>query len=143
MAKEEIVGVFGALSEQIANSGIDIMLDIESGVTTNLAIIGQEFFGGSKLSAFSFLVFNLLCAPCFAAIGAIKKELNDRKWFAFTLGYMTTFAYLTSFCIYQIGSMFTGPFIWWEAITFAISLGIIATVIYLLVRPNPYKNQLN
>ena len=143
MAKEEIVGVFGALSEQIANSGIDIMLDIESGVTTNLAIIGKEFFGGSKLSAFSFLVFNLLCAPCFAAIGAIKKELNNRKWFAFTLGYMTTFAYLTSFCIYQIGSMFTGPFIWWEAITFVISLGIIATVIYLLVRPNPYKNQLN
>ena len=141
MAKEEIVGFFGTLAEQIANNGSGLIIDMESGVPENLAIIGAEFFGGSRLAAFSFLVFNLLCAPCFAAMGAIKREMNNGKWCAFAIGYMCVFAYLSSFCIYQIGSFLTGAFYWWEAITFIISLAIIATVIYLLVRPNPYTEK--
>ncbi len=132
VAKEEVVGVFGTLSEQLVSSGA------VSGTTDTFSVIGAEFFGGSRLAGFSFLVFNLLCAPCFGAMGAIKREMNNGWWCAFTLIYMTTFAYAASFCIYQLGSLLTGPFHWWEPITGTMALTIIGLVIYLMIRKNPY-----
>ena len=90
VAKEEIVGVFGTLSS-MSELGSAIMI-----------------FEGSALSAYSFMIFNLLCAPCFAAMGAIKKEMNSPKWTAFAIGYMTAFAYAVSLIVYQLGLLFTG-----------------------------------
>ena len=98
---------------------------------------GKEIWG--KLAAdftvmggFSFLVFNLLCAPCFAAIGAIKREMNNAKWTWFAIGYETGFAYLVALMVYQIGSLFTGGgFTIWTVVAFIVLIGMI----YLLVRP--------
>ncbi len=105
-----------------------------------VAVLGVlDFMEMSKLAGYSFLVFNLLCAPCFAAMGAIKREMNSGRWTAFAIGYQCLFAYGLSFCIYQIGSFFTalsertlttGP-----AVGTVISLGIIAFVLYMLFRP--------
>ena len=142
VAKEEVVGVFGTLSEMLPE-GADLFVDLEEGVSENLILIGKEFFGGSMLSGFSFMVFNLLCAPCFAAMGAIKREMNNWKWSVFAIAYMCVFAYAASFCIYNIGALFTGAFNWWEPITAILALGIIAGVVYLLVRPNPHTKKVN
>lgn len=132
MAKEEIAGVFGTLTSMTGAESV-----IAEGGSQALKLIGIEIFGGSKLAGYSFMVFNLLCAPCFAACGAIRREMNDGKWTAITLGYMTGFAYAASFSIYNIGSLFTGPLLWWEPITAAIALAIIGVVIYLMARKNP------
>ncbi len=118
MAKEEIVGAFGAMA---------------GGEDGLYAYVNAVVFGGSALAGFSFMVFNLLCAPCFAAMGAIKREMNNGKWTAFAIAYMSVFAYATSFCIYQIGSLFTGAFNWWEPITAVISIVVIAAAVYLMV----------
>lgn len=127
VAKEEVVGVFGSLSSmtgEIAESGSVAM--------------GIEFFGGNKLSAYSFMIFNLLCAPCFAAMGAIKREMNNWKWTAFALGYMCAFAYAVSLVVYQIGMAFSGN---------ANIPGVIAAVIiligivYMIVRPVKQKSK--
>ena len=134
LAKEEIVGVFGTLSEQLINSGA------VSGNLDTFAVIGSEFFGGSKLAGFSFLTFNLLCAPCFGAMGAIKREMNNGKWCAFTIIYMTAFAYAACFTIYQLGSLLSGPFYWWEAITGAMALAIIGLTVYLIARKAPHRS---
>ena len=133
MAKEEVVGVFGALSS-MANSGIADIL--ESGSSEQMAFIGQEFFSGSRLAGFSFMVFNLLCAPCFAAMGAIRREMNSPKWTWAALGWMTGFAYATSLVIYQLGRFFTGGgFSFWTAAAWIL----LAVLIYLVVRKNPYQ----
>ncbi len=106
MAKEEIVGVFGTLSKMVSG-GSDILADVESGVAENAMIVCREFLNGSKLSAFTFMMFNLLCAPCFAAMGAIKREMNDWKWTLGAIGYMCGFAYSVSLIVFQIGSWFS------------------------------------
>ncbi len=117
VAKEEIVGVFGTLS-QMSNE-----------------IIFNEFFGGSALSAFSFMIFNLLCAPCFAAMGAIKREMNSGKWTAAAIGYMTAFAYAISLMVYQIGMFISnGIFTVWTVIAFAVLAGFI----YFIFRKNKH-----
>ena len=135
VAKEEVVGVFGTLSEMLPE-GADLMGEVEGGVSTGAITIGQEFFDGSKLSAFSFMIFNLLCAPCFAAMGAIKREMNNWKWTAFAIAYMTGFAYAISFIVYQLGLLFTGtPNIAGTIIAFVA----LALLIFLLVRP--YKDK--
>ena len=90
MAKEEVVGMFGALGVGSAEQAISAVL------------------GGNALAGFSFLIFNLLCAPCFAAMGAIKREMNDWRWTAFAISYMCVFAYAMSLMIYQFGSWFVG-----------------------------------
>ena len=121
VAKEEVVGVFGSLSSmtgEIAESGSVAM--------------GIEFFGGNKLSAYSFMMFNLLCAPCFAAMGAIKREMNNWKWTAFALGYMCVFAYAVSLVVYQIGMAFSGNANIPGVIAAAI---ILIGIIYMIVRP--------
>ena len=87
----------------------------------------------TAVSAYSFLVFNLLCAPCFAAIGAIKREMNNAKWTWFAIGYQCGFAYVVSLCIYQIGTLLTtGAFSVFTVIAFLLAIGMI----YLLVRPD-------
>ncbi len=134
MAKEEVVGVFGALAS-MANSGVADVL--ESGSSEQMAFIGQEFFGGSGLAGFSFMMFNLLCAPCFAAMGAIRREMNSSKWTWAALGWMTGFAYVTSLIVYQLGRFFTGGgFGFWTA----VALGLLVALIYLVVRKNPYQD---
>ena len=111
VAKEEIVAVFGIL----------------------------DFEGFTALSAMSFLLFNLLCAPCFAAMGAMRREMNSRKWFWFAIGYQTALAYAVSFVVYNVGAIFVGEFYWWEPITLVISLSIVAAVILFLIFKKPHK----
>ena len=131
VAKEEVVGVFGTLSSM---GDADLAFElVEAGDSAGLAVIGQEFFGGSKLSAFSFMIFNLLCAPCFAAMGAIKREMNNAKWTWFAIGYMTVFAYVCSLVTYQLGMFFTGAaFGVWTA----VALVCLAVLLYFLLRKN-------
>ena len=106
---------------------------------------GSEIWGtlaGSMTSvaAYSFLVFNLLCAPCFAAMGSIKREMNNTKWFWFAVGYQTLLAYVVSLCVYQIGTLLTtGTFGIFTVVAFAL----IAGFIYLLVRPSKEENTSN
>ena len=101
VAKEEVVGVFGVL----------------------------DFEGMTRLAAYSFLVFNLLCAPCFAAIGAIKREMNSAKWTWFAIGYQCVFAYAISLMIYQFGSVFTGGL---NVIGLIAAIAVLAVMIYML-----------
>jgi len=136
VAKEEVVGVFGSLSS-MANADLAFEL-VESGASAELAIIGQEFFGGSKLAAFSFMIFNLLCAPCFAAMGAIKREMNSAKWTWGAIGYMCGFAYAISLITYQLGMLITGGgfHIWTGLAVLALLM-----LVYLLFRRNKYEEK--
>ncbi len=123
IAKENVVATFGVLFgfAEVAEDGAEIWGDLAACMTT--------------VSAYSFLVFNLLCAPCFAAMGAIKREMNNTKWFFIAIGYQCALAYLVSLCIYQIGTWITtGTF----GIGVIVALVIIAIFIWLLVRP--YKD---
>ena len=101
VAKEDVVGTIGTLI------GMEDLQDlVDAG--DDIRAVGQLFFNSSALSAYSFMLFNLLCAPCFAAMGAIKREMNNTKWTLFAIGYMCVFAYAVSLCFYQIGSALTG-----------------------------------
>ena len=133
VAKEEVVGVFGSLSS-MADADLAFEL-VEAADSARLAVIGQEFFGGSKLAAFSFMTFNLLCAPCFAAMGAIKREMNNAKWTWAAIGYMCAFAYAISLIVYQLGMLFSGVFSIWTA----IAIVVLAALVYLLFRKNKYE----
>ena len=104
VAKEEVVGVFGVL----------------------------DFMGMSALAGYSFLVFNLLCAPCFAAIGAIKREMNSAKWTWFAIGYQCLFAYAVSLMIYQFGLLFTGAV---NVVGLIFAVLVLAFMIFMLARP--------
>ncbi|MFA7125690.1 MAG: hypothetical protein WC129_06620, partial [Sphaerochaetaceae bacterium] len=85
----------------------------------------------NRLSAYSFMIFNLLCAPCFAAIGAIRREMNNAKWTWGTIGYMTGFAYVISLIVYQLGILFAGHgFSFWTAVAFLF----IVFLLYMLFR---------
>jgi len=134
VAKEEVVGVFGSLSS-MADADLAFEL-VDAADSSGLAIIGSEFFGGSKLAGFSFLIFNLLCAPCFAAMGAIRREMNNGKWTAFAIGYMCVFAYVISLMVYHIGLLFTGVFSAWTVVAFVLLVGMV----YLLFRRNKYND---
>ena len=111
VAKENIVGTMGIL--------------YPGGWTE----IGAAFTG---LSGFSFLLFNLLCAPCFAAMGAIKREMNNIKWFWFAVGYQCVFAYVIAFMVFQFGSIFVGGL---NVIGLIFAVAVFAFMIYMLVRP--------
>lgn len=120
IAKENVVGTFGVLFgfAEVAEDGSEIW--------------GQLAGSMTQIAAYSFLVFNLLCAPCFAAMGAIKREMNNAKWFWFAIGYQTGLAYLVSLCIFQIGNLITtGAF----GIGTVVAILIIIGFIYLLFRP--------
>lgn len=136
LAKEEVVGVFGSLSSMADSSVIEGAMELAEENSTELAMLGKEFFDGSKLAAFSFLVFNLLCAPCFAAMGAIRREMNNAKWTFAAIGYMTVFAYAISLIIYQLGMLFTkGSF----GVATVAAFLVLAGLIYLLFRKNKYN----
>lgn len=124
VAKENVVGTFGILYPDWA-AGLEELGDNGEAIWTTLAA------NMSALAGYSFLVFNLLCAPCFAAMGAIKREMNNRKWFWFAIRYQTIFAYVAALCVYQIGSLFTGAFGIFTIVAFAL----IGCFIFLLVRP--------
>ncbi|MCX4268859.1 MAG: ferrous iron transport protein B [Lachnospiraceae bacterium] len=120
IAKENVVTTFGILFgyAEVAEDGAEIWGSLAAAMTGT--------------AAYSFLVFNLLCAPCFAAMGAIKREMNHIKWFCFAIGYQTGLAYLVSLCIYQIGTWITiGTF----GIGTAITILLIIAFLYLLFRP--------
>ncbi|MCD8390875.1 MAG: ferrous iron transport protein B [Firmicutes bacterium] len=121
IAKENVVGTFGVLY---------------SGEGALWPALAAQF---SSLAAYSFLVFNLLCAPCFAAMGAIKREMNNGKWTAFAITYQCVFAYAAALCIYQIGSAFTGNL---NVFGLIAALVIVAVFIYLLFRPSKKSDTL-
>ncbi|WP_295217942.1 ferrous iron transport protein B [Ruminococcus sp.] len=128
IAKENVVATYGSLyhfAGEVSENGDEIW--------------GQFAASFSALAGYSFLVFNLLCAPCFAAMGAIKREMNNAKWTAFAIGYQCVFAYAVSLCIYQIGSIFTGNV---NVIGLIVAIAIIVFMIYMLVRPYKESNKL-
>ena len=121
IAKENVVATFGVLFgfAEVADYGEEIWSALAASMT--------------GAAAYSFLVFNLLCAPCFAAMGAIKREMNSRKWFWTAIGYQCGVAYAVSLCIYQFGTFFTtGRF----GIGTIVSVIVVAAFLYLLLRPD-------
>ena len=126
VAKENVVGTFGILYgfSEVAEDGTEIWGSLAGSMTA--------------VAAYSFLVFNLLCAPCFAAMGAIKREMNNAKWFWFAIGYQCILAYIVAMCIYQIGTVFTtGAF----GIGTVVAILFIVGFLYLLFRPAPKENE--
>ena len=123
MAKEGVVSTFGVL--------LNVAGEVtETSSALHLAV--AQHFGNSAVIAYSFMAFNLLCAPCFAAMGAIRREMNSGKWTFFALSYMTGFAYAVSLMIYQFGSCFEGNGN--IAGTIAAS-AVLMFMLYMLVRP--------
>lgn len=119
IAKENIVSTFGILFNfaEVSENGTEIWGSLSSAYTA--------------VAAYSFLVFNLLCAPCFAAVGAIKREMNSAKWTWFAIGYQTLFAYCISFCVYQLGNLFTSGELNFASI---IAFAVVGMIVYLLFR---------
>ncbi len=123
IAKENVVGTFGVLFggfDEVAENGWQIWANMRLAFT--------------PLSAYSFLVFNLLCAPCFAAIGAIKREMNSAKWTWFAIGYQCGFAYAVSLAVYQLGMLFSGN---GNVAGSAVAIAVVAVILFLLFRPQP------
>ena len=133
LAKEQVVGVFGSLSSMVTP---DAAVDLASAGSAQLRLIGLEFFGGNALAGYSFMVFNLLCAPCFGAMGAIKREMNNWKWTVGTIAYMCAFAYASSLIIYQLGSLFMGV---GNILGAAAAFVALAFIVYMLARKNKYS----
>ncbi len=128
VAKENVVGTFGILFgfAEVAEDGAEYWGTLAGSM--------------SAVAAYSFLTFNLLCAPCFAAMGAIKREMNSGKWFWFAIGYQTLLAYVVSLCVYQIGTLVTtGSFGLWTVVAFLLVIGFL----YLLFRPYKESKTLN
>ena len=127
IAKENVVGTFGVLyhyAGELSDNGDEIWPEVAANFTA--------------ISAYSFMIFNLLCAPCFAAMGAIKREMNNGKWTAIAIGYMCLLAYCAALVVYQIGGLITGE-IGFNLFT-VVAAAIVALVLYLLFRPNKYEN---
>ena len=121
IAKENVVATFGQLYgfAEVAEEGNEFW--------------GQLSASFTPLAAYSFMIFNLLCAPCFAAMGAIKREMNNTKWFWIAIGYQCGFAYVCSLIVYQLGSLFNGGSFGFGTI---VGLILLIGLIYLLVRPS-------
>ena len=127
IAKENVVGTLGVLYHfggELSANGDEIWGEVANDYTA--------------ISAYSFMIFNLLCAPCFAAMGAIKREMNNGKWTAIAIGYMCLLAYCASLVVYQIGGLITGE-VGFNIFTI-VAVAIIVFTIYMLVRPNKYLN---
>jgi len=127
IAKENVVGTLGVLYHfggELSENGDEIWGEVANDYTA--------------ISAYSFMIFNLLCAPCFAAMGAIKREMNNGKWTAIAIGYMCLLAYCASLVVYQIGGLVTGE-VGFNIFTI-VAVAIIVFTIYMLVRPNKYLN---
>ena len=127
IAKENVVGTLGVLYHfggELSENGDEIWGEVANDYTA--------------ISAYSFMIFNLLCAPCFAAMGAIKREMNNGKWTAIAIGYMCLLAYCASLVVYQIGGLITGE-VGFNIFTI-VAVAIIVFTFYMLVRPNKYLN---
>ena len=127
IAKENVVGTLGVLYHfggELSENGDEIWGEVANDYTA--------------ISAYSFMIFNLLCAPSFAAMGAIKREMNNGKWTAIAIGYMCLLAYCASLVVYQIGGLITGE-VGFNIFTI-VAVAIIVFTIYMLVRPNKYLN---
>ena len=120
VAKENVVGTFGVLYgfAEVAEDGAEYWSNLASDFT--------------PAAAYAFLVFNLLCAPCFAAMGAIKREMNNRRWFWFAIGYQCAFAYLISMCVYQFWTLLAGGGFGIGTVAAVVA---VAFIVYLMVRP--------
>ena len=133
IAKENVVGTFGILyhfAGELAENGDEIW--------SNFAKNLNELSGGhASLAAYSFLIFNLLCAPCFAAIGAIKREMNNAKWTWFAIGYQCGFAYVIALIVYQFGIAFAGTP---NVIGLIAAIILTVGILYLLFRKNKYDD---
>ena len=127
IAKENVVATFGMLFgfAEVAEDGAEIWGNLAQVMT--------------PIAAYGFLVFNLLCAPCFAAMGAIKREMKNAKWFWFAIGYQCGLAYVVSLCIYQIGTLLTGGGF---GIGTVVAFVLVAAFLYLLFRPYKESNSL-
>ena len=123
IAKEEVVNTFGVLYQYAGEA--DLMEDA-SGI---YAAVGADF---GAMAAYSFMIFNLLCAPCFAAMGAIKREMNNAKWTAAAIGYMCGFAYVVSLIVFQLGGLVTGEAAF--GIGTVAALVLLVGILYLLFR---------
>ena len=126
IAKENVVGTFGVLyhyADELSDNGDEIWPEVAASFTA--------------ISAYSFMIFNLLCAPCFAAMGAIKREMNNAKWTFAAIGYMCCFAYAVSLIVYQIGGLFTGATSF--GVGTVVAILVLAGIIYLLFRRNKYS----
>jgi ferrous iron transport protein B len=126
VAKENVVGTFGILFgfAEVAKDGMEIWAPLAANFVTAIA-------------AYSFLIFNLLCAPCFAAMGAIKREMNNAKWFWIAIGYQCGLAYVVSLCVYQFGMLLTGGgFGAGTVAAFLLAVGFL----FLLFRPAKSKD---
>lgn len=127
IAKEEVVMTFGALynyAGELSESGDEIW-----------ALVAADF---GPVRAYSFMIFQLLCAPCFAAMGAIKREMHDMRWTVGTIAYMCAFAYAISMIVYQIVGLFTGEAVF--SIFTVIAFAVLAGLVYLVVRKNKYAD---
>ena len=133
VAKEDVVGTIGTL---IAMEDLPDLVE-EGG---NIMGVLDVFFNGSKIAGFAFMAFNLLCAPCFAAMGAIKREMNNAKWTAFAIGYMCLFAYAVSLVIYQIGSAINGNV---NVIGLIAAIAVLGFVGYMLFKPYKESERLS
>ena len=125
IAKENVVATLGVTygAAEVSEAGNEIW-----------ASIAADYTG---LAAYSFMIFNLLCAPCFAAMGAIKREMNNPRWTIFAIGYMCVFAYVSSLLVYQLGGLITGE-VSFNLFTI-VALVLLAGLLYLLFRKNPYR----
>ncbi|MCI8317406.1 MAG: ferrous iron transport protein B [Lachnospiraceae bacterium] len=129
IAKENVVTTFGILyniAGEVAEDTPDLLTAVGAGMTA--------------LGAYSFLIFNLLCAPCFAAMGAIKREMNNAKWFWFAIGYQCGLAYIVSLCIYQLGLLFAGGSF---GLGTAVAILLVLGFLFLLFRPYRESKTLN
>jgi len=133
VAKEEVVGTFGVLYNYDDKDGEDELEENGDQIWDRVAEDFGDFSDGhGKLAAYSFMIFNLLCAPCFAAIGAIKREMNSRKWTWFAIAYQCCFAYVTALITWQLGRAFTGSM---SVIGLIVALVLLAALCYQLFRP--------
>ena len=123
IAKEEVVNTFGVLYHYAGSA--DLLEDSHD----IWAAIGADF---GAMRAYSFMIFNLLCAPCFAAMGAIKREMNNPKWTLAAIGYMCLFAYISSMIVFQLGGLITGEAVF--GIGTVVAVVLLAGIVYLLVR---------
>ena len=127
IAKENVVATFGVLynfAGELSENGDEIW-----------ALVAQDY---TAISAYSFMIFNLLCAPCFAAMGAIKREMNNAKWTAIAIGYMCLLAYCTALVVYQLGGLITGE-VSFNFFTL-VAVALVALALWLLFRRNPYED---
>ena len=133
VAKEEVVGTFGVLYNYEAETEEDELDEEGSQIWGRVAEDFNSFSNGhGKLAAFSFMIFNLLCAPCFAAMGAIKREMNNAKWTWFAIGYMCVFAYAVALMTFQIGGLFVGNL---NVIGLIFAAAVLVFMLYQLFKP--------